>query len=54
MKRVIMTEAHYKELISAAPKITWQDVKRLENFIPSPTPIARAVWAAFIQYRKGL
>ena len=51
MKRVVMNTEQYKELCTAAPTITWQDVKRLDKFIPNPTPIARAVWAAFSQYR---
>ena len=54
MKRIIMTEEHYKELISAAPKITWKDVQLLDKFIPTPTPIAKAVWAAFSKYRPRL
>ena len=52
MKRVVMTVAHYKELCTNAPPITLQDVKRLETFIPSPTPIAKAVWAAYTQFRR--
>ena len=47
MKFPVMTEKHYRYLLQAAPQITHADTVRLEKFIPNPTPIARAVFAAY-------